>query len=96
MRSADRAEHLDQDVEAADGGQRVGKQRDRHVAVGQALAHDARADHDGQQERGADCLGKKLARKVDHGQLFTMAVSAACKSASVIVSNGKWRSCSMR
>ena len=46
-------EHLDEDVQAADRGQRVREQRDGDVSTCQALAHDARADHDGQQQCGA-------------------------------------------
>ena len=46
-----RAEREDEGDERRACRERVGEQRDGHVAAGQALAHDARAD-DGRQQHG--------------------------------------------
>lgn len=77
MGAAHRPEHLDQHVQAGDRGQRVGKQRDRRVAAREALGHDARADHDRQQQPRAQRLGGQLAAQ--RGHAFS---SARCRPAA--------------
>ena len=63
MRAADRPEHFDQDVEPADGRERIREQRDRRVAERQAFGHHAGTDHDRQQQRRAERFGKQLTRQ---------------------------------
>jgi hypothetical protein len=97
VRAADRAEHLDQEVQAAGRRQRVGQQRDRDVAAGQPLGHDAGADHDREQQGGGQRFREQLARGRElHGQRAAMAASADRSSASPSVCSGNCSSCSMR
>jgi hypothetical protein len=56
VRPGDLAEGQDERDEGRAGGERVGEQGHRHVAAGQALAHDAGADHRGEQEGGSHRL----------------------------------------
>ena len=95
MRTADGAEHLNQDVQATDRRQGVGQQRQGHVAAGQLLGHDPRSDHDGQQQHGADGLAGQLAQQVHH-QPAAMSARARCSSALSMVSSGNCSSCNIR
>ena len=51
MRATEGAEHLDQHIQPADRGQRIGQQGQCRVATGEALRHDPGADDDGQQQQ---------------------------------------------
>ena len=50
VRPGNRAERQNQRDQHRSGGERVGEERDRDVSPGQPFAHDAGADHGGQQE----------------------------------------------
>ena len=63
MRSGNRAESENQSHQHCAGRERIRKQRDRHVAAGKPLAHDAGADDRRQQQRGTNRLcGMRRAR----------------------------------
>ena len=62
MRAGYRTERENQRHQHRAGRERVGKQRNRDVAAGQPLAHDAGANDRRQQQRRADRLGSDAPR----------------------------------
>ena len=64
MRAGDRTECQDERDEHGARRQGIGKQRHRHVASGEALAHDPRADDRGEQEGRAHRLGGEAAAQI--------------------------------
>ena len=63
-RRPDRAEPQDERDERGARRQGIGEQRHRHVAGGEALAHDPRSDHRREQERRARRLGGEAAAQI--------------------------------
>lgn len=89
MRTADRAEHLDEHVQPANRRERVREQRDRHVAAGEPLAQAPRADDDGKQQRRPEHLGEEAAGQVVHRvQRADSSIRDRCSCASLGVSSG--------
>ncbi len=74
MRPGNRPEHQDQRHQAAAGGDRVRQQGNGDIPSGEALAHDAGADHYGQQQGRTGELGPDAARDVHAlaSNIFTM------------------------
>ena len=63
MRARDRAKHQDNDGKDGAGRERVAQQSQRDIAAGQALRHDSRADHGGEQEGRAEKFGHRPLRE---------------------------------
>ena len=66
MGARDRAEGEDERHEGGAGRDGIGEERQRHVAAGESLGHDPRADDGGEQERGADRFRHESSRET-HG-----------------------------
>ena len=58
--AGDGPQHGDECVEDGAGGDGIRQQRDRGIALSEPLAHDSRTRHGGQQQGGADELGRQL------------------------------------
>ena len=64
VRAADRAKHLDQNIETTDRRCGVGEQGDGHIPARQAFGHDARANHHRQQQCRAEQLGEQFPMQI--------------------------------
>ena len=60
MRPADRPQQPNQHNQGKHGRQRIGQQSNCHIATGQLLGHDARANHRAQQHLRTDEFSRAL------------------------------------
>jgi hypothetical protein len=95
MRARNRPEDIDQDDEAGPGRKRVAEQGDGDVAAREALAHDARADHDGEQEGGSQRFGDKTACN-RHAAVSQQAARAAISASGAQTSGAPAQQSSSR
>ncbi len=65
MGSGERTEHRDEYDETRACRERVAEQGDREVPAGEPLAHDAGADHDGEQQGSPQRLRNQTARQIE-------------------------------
>ena len=81
MRAGDRPEHGDQHEQDRAGRDRVAEQGDRVVPARQMLGHDPGADHGGEQEEGADALGRQPPRQRRVGQRTARSAAGRASAA---------------
>jgi hypothetical protein len=76
MRAGNRPEHDDQGEQGAARGDGIGEQRQPDIPNRQALGHDPRADHGGEQQRRTDRLGE---HRLDVSALHVAATSCTMR-----------------
>src|ERR1700677_200196 len=95
MRARHRTERQNQRDECRARSNRVGEQRNRHVAAGEALAHDARAHHRGYQKTCAEEFGYDAAAE-SWSHSWPMRSTSLLMASEARLASGKHRNRLMR